>query len=222
MTTIEQQIELVRRALAYSSPISSDELLLPYDRDGMLTRRMSPEPGVTPRNAAALLLFYPCRDELWFPLTVRSSRLPMHRGEVSLPGGAIDPEDAGPTAAALRETHEEVGIDPSLIEVWGMLRSLYIPPSNFYLTPVVGFIAALPPLVPNPGEIADIFCAPLRLLLDTRTIEVEEWDLHGLRTNVPFFAISGHKVWGATAIVLSELVARIRKVSSDAKTKTGN
>jgi 8-oxo-dGTP pyrophosphatase MutT (NUDIX family) len=175
---------------------------------------MSPPSGVTPREAAALLLFYPQQDELWLPLTVRSSTLPMHRGEVSLPGGAIDPEDDGPVTAALRETHEEVGVNEHLVEVWGMLASLYIPVSNFRLTPVVGFIDTPPTLRPNPEEIEAVFVVPLTRLLDPQTVVVEEWTLHGKQVLVPFFALHSYKVWGATAIILSELVARLRRVAA--------
>jgi 8-oxo-dGTP pyrophosphatase MutT (NUDIX family) len=212
MIPYQQQIDLVQRALAHNEQITIEELLFPRDREGVLARKLHPDAGVIPREAAALLLFYPQDDELWFPLTVRSSALPMHRGEVSLPGGAIDPEDEGPVAAALRETHEEIGIEQASIEIAGILTPLYIPPSNFRLTPVVGFAFAPPVLVPNPDEIADVFSVSLHMLLDGQTVQVEEWTLHGMQAQVPFFALQGHKVWGATAIVLSELVARIRRV----------
>lgn len=213
MTSYQQQIVLIQQALTYTDPILPDELLLPRDREGRLARRLAPLPGVTPREAAALVLFYPQEDELWLPLTVRSSALPQHRGEVSLPGGAIDPEDDSPISAALRETHEEVGIPPEVITVWGVLTTIYIPPSNFHLSPVVGFTPTPPQLIPNPGEIETVFSVPLRLLMDTATIVVEEWTLHDMQVHVPFFAVQGYKVWGATAIILSELLARLRKVS---------
>jgi 8-oxo-dGTP pyrophosphatase MutT (NUDIX family) len=216
MNSYEQQCECVRQALAYTQPIPNDELLIPRDEAGELRRRMTPPPDVTPREAAALLLFYPQEGELWLPLTVRSSALPQHRGEVSLPGGAIDPEDAGPVAAALRETHEEIGIPPGSIEVWGQLAPIYIPPSNFSLTPVVGFMPVAPVLVPSPHEIAATFNVPLRVLLEPGTVQVEAWDLHGLQTLVPFFALEGYKVWGATALILSELLARMRRVLAEA------
>lgn len=83
-----------------------------------------------PRQGAVLVLLYPDGDDLHLPLTVRSDRLPSHRGEVSLPGGAIDPDDAG-VEAALRECYEELGVDPGGIQVWGTLSSFYIQPSNF-------------------------------------------------------------------------------------------
>jgi 8-oxo-dGTP pyrophosphatase MutT (NUDIX family) len=213
MTDLQHQIAWIQHALAYTTPIPRDELLLPRDREGQIARQLTPAPNVTPRESAALLLFYPDEGELWLPLTVRSTALPQHRGEVSLPGGATDPEDDGPVSTALRETCEEVGIAPQAIEVWGLLTPIYIPPSNFRLTPVVGFAASPIRLQPNPHEITDVFTVPLRHLLDSTTVVVEEWMLHGIQTQVPFFALHGHKVWGATALVLSELVARLRRVA---------
>jgi 8-oxo-dGTP pyrophosphatase MutT (NUDIX family) len=215
-----QQIDLVQRALADTRPVPADELLIPHDGTGEPMRQMAPGPDTTPREAAALLLFYPYAGELWFPLTVRTNHLPQHRGEVSLPGGATDPEDAGATGTALRESHEELGIAYASVEVWGTLASIYIPPSNFRLTPVVGFSAAPPHYRPNPDEIAAVFCVPLRQVLDPATVVVEVWTLRGERVHVPFFALEGYKVWGATALVLSELVARLRRLLAEAPANT--
>jgi 8-oxo-dGTP pyrophosphatase MutT (NUDIX family) len=212
-TTWQQQAERVHRALHYTKPIPQDELLLPRGINGDLMRKMFPDPGVAPREAAVLLLFYPHTHDLCFPLTVRSSALPQHSGEVSLPGGRVDPEDDGPVCTALRETYEELGIPIQSVEVWGQLAPVYIPASNFRLTPIIGFTPATPHIVPNPGEIAEVFSASLTHLLNPTTVVVEEWVRYGHSMMVPFFALEGHKVWGATAILLSELVARLRRVA---------
>lgn len=213
MADWQHQMDHVRRAVTDPTPVPFEELLLPRDREGHMARRMEPEPGVIPREAAALLLFFPQHDELWLPLTVRSGTLPLHRGEVSLPGGAADPEDTSPAVTALREAHEELGVDPATVEVWGTLSPFYIPPSNFRLTPVVGFSATHPILQPNPGEVDAVFTVPLRKLQDPETIVVEEWTMRGIQVMVPFFALNGYKVWGATAILLSELLARMHRVA---------
>ncbi len=209
----QQQAGHIQRALRYPHPIPQDELLIPHAPDGSLMRTMTPEPGVIPREAAVLLLFYPHADDLAFPLTLRSSALPQHSGEISLPGGATDPEDDSAVATALRETHEELGIAPEHVEIWGTLAPLYIHHSNFRLTPVVGFTPSAPHIVPNPTEIAAVFSASLSHLLDPATVRVEEWIRHDTVLRVPFFALEGHTVWGATALLLSELVARMRRVA---------
>ena len=206
------QAAIVRRAMADGGATTLAELLLMRDTQGHMARHLEPPPGATPRPAAALLLLYPQDGELYVPLTVRTGHLPTHKGQVALPGGSIDPEDDGPASTALREAAEELGIPPASVEVLGTLRSFYIQPSNFMLTPVVGMSATAPEMLPHPGEVELVFSVPLRQLLDPASIVTEEWDLHGMRLQVPFVALAGQKVWGATAVALSDLVARVRRV----------
>lgn len=203
---------LTRRALQPGPPIEADELLLVRDPSGTVYRPLDPPPGITARPGAVLILLYPAGEDLRLPLTVRSDALPNHRGEVSLPGGGTDPHDAGPAATALRECHEELGIAPSAVEVWGELAPIYIAPSNFRITPVVGFCASEPELRINHGEVSAVISVTLRELLDPARVVTEQWQLRGRTMLVPFFDIAGHKVWGATALILSELVARIRRL----------
>ncbi len=208
----KRQAVWVRAALLDCTPVPLEALFIPRSSTGSLARKMEPQPGMVPREAAVLLLLYPHESELWFPLTVRSSRLEHHRGEVSLPGGATDPDDDSPVATALRETHEELGIDPTSIEIWGRLSNLYIPVSNFRLTPIVGFVAELPDLVPCSYEIAEVFGVPLSYVQRPEAVVVEEWVLGQQPAYVPFFLLRGYKVWGATAIVVSELLVRIARL----------
>ena len=205
---------LARAALVPGPAIRPEQLLLVRDLAGNLARRSDPPAGVIPRQAAVLLLLYPHGDDLCLPLTVRSDRLPSHRGEVSLPGGAIDPGEDGPISTALREAHEELGVPPDAVTIWGTLSPLYIPPSNFRITPVVGMIDQTPVLRPNDAEVSAVITVTVRELLDPALVVEEQWTLRGAEVRVPFFAIAGHKVWGATAIVLSEFVARMRGVQS--------
>jgi 8-oxo-dGTP pyrophosphatase MutT (NUDIX family) len=181
------------------------------DLEGRFVRRMEPPDGVTARPGAVLILLYPDGADLRLPLTVRSDRLPNHRGEVSLPGGATDPQDDGPAATALRECWEEIGIAPEHVMVWGALTPIYIPPSNFRITPVIGFSEQPPTLTLNDDEVSAVLTVTLRELLDPGRVVVEQWTLRGIEVQVPFFAITGYKVWGATALILSEFVARLRR-----------
>ncbi len=208
---LERQSAALRRAMADPSPPRLEEVLVLRDLDGHTIRPMEPAPGVTPREAAALLLLYPSAGELWLPLTVRSARLTTHKGEVSLPGGGADPEDDGPTQTALREAWEELGILPANVEVLGALTPFYIAPSNNRLTPIVGLSVGEPELRPDPDEVEAAFSVPLAALLDPATVHEEIWERRGVRMRVPFFALEGYKVWGATALLLSELVARLRR-----------
>jgi 8-oxo-dGTP pyrophosphatase MutT (NUDIX family) len=201
---------VVGRALLSGPALPPDELLLVRDLQGRVLRPLAPPPGTTPRAGAVLILLYPDGNDLRLPLTVRSDRLAHHRGEVSLPGGASELSDADPPATALRECGEELGVDTAAIAVWGTLSSIYIGPSNFQIVPVVGFVQALPTLTPNSAEVGRVITVTLGELLDPATVVIEQWTLRGHEVQVPFFAVAGYKVWGATAFILSELAARIR------------
>lgn len=210
-TLWEQWAALVRTALEPGPAIPLDQLLLVRDLEDRFVRRLEPPDGVIPRPGAVLILLYPDGADLCLPLTVRSDRLPNHRGEVSLPGGATDPQDDGPVATALRECWEELGIGPEQVAVWGVLTPIYIQPSNFRIMPVVGFSEQPPALSPNYDEVSAVLTVTLRELLDPGQVLVEQWTLRGIEVQVPFFAIAGYKVWGATALILSEFVARLRR-----------
>jgi 8-oxo-dGTP pyrophosphatase MutT (NUDIX family) len=147
---------------------------------------------------------------LHLALTVRGSGLRNHTGQVSLPGGRVD-EGETLEAAALREANEEIGIDPSAIELLGRLTPLHIPVSGFLLHPIVGFTPLRPAFQRAEWEVARIIEAPVALLSDpalvkreirTRTVKGQSLDV-----DVPYFDIDGEKVWGATAMVLAEFCA---------------
>jgi 8-oxo-dGTP pyrophosphatase MutT (NUDIX family) len=211
-TTNQQWVQLLRRAVADTTPVASEQLLLMRDLEGRSLRPRNAPTGIVPREAAVLLLCYPENNDLLLLLTRRTDALPNHAGQISLPGGAADPEDADVVATALREGHEEIGVDGAALEVLGTLEPVYIPPSNFRVTPVVALASRPPVLVVSPDEVAEVLSVSLATLLAPATVVTEEWDYRGIRMMVPFYALQGHKVWGATALVLSELVARLRRV----------
>jgi 8-oxo-dGTP pyrophosphatase MutT (NUDIX family) len=162
------------------------------------------------RNAAALLLIYPHADTPHLPLTVRASDLRQHTGQVSLPGGRVD-EGESIEDAALREAAEEVGVVSASVRVLGQLTPLHIPVSGFLLHPVVGISDQRPEFRRAEREVARIIEAPLALLSDPDIVREEQWqrEREGAVTpvDVPFYAIDGEKVWGATAMVLAEFLA---------------
>lgn len=169
------------------------------------------------REAGVLALLYPdVTDTSVDPqphvvLTVRREDLPDHAGQVSFPGGQ---REDGETLreTALREAHEEVDLDPSPVEIIGALTPLFIPPSKFCVHPFVGFLRDVPTLRPTDREVGEILHVPLPQLLAPETHVVETWTLHGLSVDVPFYDVGGQKVWGATAMMLSELLAVVRDV----------
>jgi 8-oxo-dGTP pyrophosphatase MutT (NUDIX family) len=177
-------------------------------------------------DGAALLLVYPTFAEatvgkppegaLHVALTVRGSGLRNHTGQVSLPGGRVE---AGETleGAALREANEEIGLDPSAVELLGRLTPLHIPVSGFLLHPIVGFTSMRPAFQRAEWEVARIIEAPVSLLSDPavvrREIRTRVAKGQSIDVDVPYFDIDGEKVWGATAMVLAEFSALLELAS---------
>jgi 8-oxo-dGTP pyrophosphatase MutT (NUDIX family) len=169
------------------------------------------EPSGSPprefRRGAGLLLLYPGEDgAARLLLTRRREDLPLHGGQVALPGGAVEPEES-PVVAALREAREEVGVAGERVHVRGQLSPLAIPVSRFVLHPVLGTSQPRPDLRPNRAEVARILEVRLDELRDPRRLRVEGRRRDGLARIVPYFAVEGERVWGATAMVLAELLA---------------
>jgi 8-oxo-dGTP pyrophosphatase MutT (NUDIX family) len=178
-------------------------------------RRFAPKPprkGWVPddqppgaREAAALILLYPGENGASFPLTVRRHDLPLHPGQISLPGGALDPGE-DPAEAALRETYEEIGIDPGDIRLIGPLSPLWIV-SNFVMRPFVGIADRRLTFRPEPREVEALIETPVEWLRDPSRVAKGDRVRDNVRVEFPYFDFAGHRVWGATAMVLSEFAA---------------
>ncbi len=184
---------------------------LPGPRAQMLMAP-NPRPALSPpatptrgRPAAALLLLYPVTQAVHVLLTVRSRDLPNHRGQISLPGGLVE-ENESLRTAALREAREEVGLTPELVNILGSLSAVFIPVSGFILHPFVGTVRELPKLRPNPGEVERVLEVPLTDLADPARLHVEQRALAGREARIPYFDVEGEKLWGATAMILAELL----------------
>lgn len=158
------------------------------------------------RDAAALLLLFPVADRAHTVLTVRAGTLGRHGGQVSLPGGVIEPGET-PERAALREAHEEVGLATETVQVLGALTPLDIPVSGFRLHPVAATIGFRPRLTAADGEVARIVEVAVDDLLDGSRLLATERALEGEPRVVPAFHVAGVEIWGATAMVLAEFLS---------------
>lgn len=161
------------------------------------------------RPAAVLCAVFDDAGQAEVILTRRSSRLRSHTGEVSFPGGRLEPGET-PLAAALREANEEVGLDPGSVEIVGRLSSLSTRRNPSAITPFVGILPTRPLLRPNHAEVERAFSVPLAELFRPDVFHEELWTgPDGSERSVTFFDVIGDTVWGATGRVLRELLDRI-------------
>ncbi|KQY60535.1 NUDIX hydrolase [Aeromicrobium sp. Root495] len=163
-----------------------------------------PHPPADARPAAVLICFADGPDGPELLLTERAATLRNHAGQISFPGGATDPEDDGPVDTALREAQEEVGLDPSEVEVFGTLPTLWLPPSNFAVTPVLGYWTAPRALEPvSAAEVGHVLHHPIRNLVEpANRFSVE----HPSGWRGPAFEVGTEvPLWGFTAGVISRL-----------------
>ncbi|MCX4748104.1 CoA pyrophosphatase [Kitasatospora sp. NBC_01287] len=176
-------------------------------RPEQLSRFLPPAEGG--RHSAVLLLFGEGTAGPDLLLTVRSLELRSHAGQVSFPGGTLDavdgdPQGAGPVAAALREAAEETGLDPAGVQVFATLPALYIPVSDFVVTPVLGWWRTESPVAPvDPGETGEVFRVPISVLADPANRGRYR---HPSGFSGPAFAVAGQVVWGFTAGVIDRVL----------------
>ena len=165
----------------------------------------------SPRESAVMMLFYPKNDMAHLVLIRRNAYPGVHSSQISFPGGKSEPEDAGLEQTALRETFEEIGVTPAEIDVVMPFSQIYIPPSNFLVSPFLGIAAARPEFKPDPEEVAAIIELPLEVFLDDSiVISTEMQTSYAQSVIVPAFKFEDHIVWGATAMILSELKETIK------------
>ncbi len=161
-------------------------------------------------KAAVLILFYPVDGKPSLVFIRRTEYEGVHSGQVSFPGGKTEESDQNLIETALRECYEEIGVIPSGITILGRLSDLYIPPSNFLVSPIIGFTRSRPSFRIDPAEVDHILEIPLIKLLDKEAIQNKDISIHGGTTwNVSCYYIDGNIIWGATAMILSEMLELI-------------
>ena len=183
---------------------SAHEIMAPYKRPDAIKLEGS---DLKPKPSAVLVLLYQKLEVPHIVLMLRNAYEGVHSRQVSFPGGKKEVSDPNLLHTALREAEEEVGVHRNGIEVLGPLTEVYIPPSNFLVSPFLAFSETTPLFQPDPEEVAEIIEVPLLQLLDEKRVKEKMIPVMNgkMEIKAPYFDLNGHVVWGATAIMLSEL-----------------
>ena len=167
-----------------------------------------------PRKAGVMALFYPNdQQRTHLLLILRKTYKGVHSNQIAFPGGKVEEEDPDLVATALRETYEEVGVPPEKVEVIKSLTQVYIPPSNFEVQPFIGLYRKSNPFILQESEVEALVEVPLTDFMDDSKIFVQKLNTsYAENIEVPAFKLNGYTVWGATAMMLSEIKALLRQV----------
>ena len=161
----------------------------------------------TTRRAAVLVPLYVDAGGLWVLLTRRAEDLPYHRGQIAFPGGSLEPGE-DPWAAALRESEEEIGLDPKKVLPLGRLDEIATP-TGFTMQPVVGAVPYPVETRPAAREVAEVFALPLSAVANPQLVERRTVLLDGTPRELTVFHVGNRQIWGATALVLNNLLERL-------------
>lgn len=188
-------------------PLPGKEAQLSMSPSPVDMRRFDAKLPLNHRKSSVLILLYPSEDKAFFPLIKRPVYPGVHSGQIAFPGGKMEEEDEDEIETALREAWEEVGILPEQVKLIGRMSDLFIPTSNFLVTPVLGYSEVMPDFVAEEKEVARIIQTAVSTLFEPtlRKQKVLEFS-DNFRLDTPYFEVEKEMVWGATAMILSELL----------------
>lgn len=212
MTSFTDTIMDFRDLIKYVPKIEKEKLLAAQAHIKMAPREriaalenMNLE-SVNPKMAAVMMLMYPKNNKAHLVLILRNSYPSVHSSQIAFPGGKVELTDSSLQETALRETYEEIGVDPQKIEIIRPFSEIYIPPSNFLVFPFLGISKTELTFKPQLDEVADIIEFSVKDFLDDKTVVMRRMNTsYAYDIEVPTFKILDHYVWGATAMILSEL-----------------
>jgi 8-oxo-dGTP pyrophosphatase MutT (NUDIX family) len=176
-----------------------------------LIRHLPRKPGRDAIPASVLIFLYPHEGKIMTLFMQRPDYDGVHGGQISFPGGKQQSSDINETETALREAQEETGADPSQIRVLGTLTPLFIPISNMLVTPVVGWAEYRPHFSHDKEEVVFLIEAELEAFFDPSIIRIKPWQVRSEIIEIKYFDYEGHTIWGATAMMLNELLTILRR-----------
>lgn len=162
-----------------------------------------------------MILLFQENSEIKITFIKRTEYEGVHSGQISFPGGMKESSDRGLLHTSIRETSEETGIDGEDINILGEISPLFIPVSNFEVKPFVGYLKHTPEFHPDPVEVDHMIIIPLRHFLKKENLKKEKWNLSGEGVWVPFYSFKNYRIWGATAMILSEFLDIIEELEPD-------
>jgi len=198
-------VSLLKRGMEYPLPGKEAQM-------GMSPSPADPDrfASILPNNhrkGAVLILFYPDGGKAYFPLIKRPVYAGVHSGQIAFPGGKMDPEDQDEVDTALREAWEEVGVHPEQVKLLGKLSDLFIPSSNFLVSPILGIAEEKPLFVPEEREVDRIIQTAVSAFYEPQIRKRKVLTFSdNFRLDTPYFEVDKEMVWGATAMILSELL----------------
>ncbi|MFC2186233.1 NUDIX hydrolase [Peijinzhouia sedimentorum] len=206
----DQLIQQLSSAFEHPLPGPSAQMTMapiPVDSD-----RFQVKERPNARKGGVLILFYPDEKKTMMPLILRPEYDGTHGGQVSFPGGKCEEIDNSVIDTALRESEEEIGIDRKDVTLLGKLSKLYIPPSNFSVEPIVGFTTKRPNFNIDPYEVERLLELPISKFIDPTYIKRKNLTpRNGVILDTPYFHINDYVIWGATAMMLGELIEIIKR-----------
>jgi 8-oxo-dGTP pyrophosphatase MutT (NUDIX family) len=200
----------VRIAARLKQPLPGRQAQISFEPELSYGRHFGP-PAADARPAAVLVLLYPIEGRWFVPLTTRPATMVVHAGQISLPGGRVEPGET-PETAVFRELEEELGVSRAGIAVLGQLSTLYLFGSNFIVLPWVAAARQRPDFRPSADEVTELLEVPLEHLLDAAHVGSHSRRQRGVAITAPHFQWGRHRIWGATSMILAELVALVREM----------
>ncbi len=201
-----------RLAARLQQPLPGRQAQAAFEPEMSFGRHFGP-PAVDAKPAAVLVLLYPVEGEWFIPLTTRPATMVVHAGQISLPGGRVEADET-PETAVFRELEEELGVERSGINVLGQLSTLNLYGSNFIVLPWVAAAERRPDFRPSSAEVSELLEVPLAHLVDLSHAGSHSRRQRGVAINAPHYLWGRQRIWGATSMILAELVAIVRELEA--------
>lgn len=209
--------------ICFSTLLKQLEINLKNNRPGEWAQKLMMPQGrlmysnhkIPPCPSAVLILLFEQNNQIYFPIIRRHKYNGSHSGQMAFPGGKFENADKNLIATALREAEEEVGIKPNKVSVIGTLSELYIPVTNMQVLPVVGYTKFKPEFLLNTREVNALFTVNINDILTDKYKGIESRVLKGVDAKIPFYNLKNQKVWGATAMIISEFEQIILKIREE-------